>query len=108
MAGPIVAHVFISALACGRVHRGVGIAAGLWASLIALSTLFTKQHYVADVMAGIVLAGVAYAVFLRNCPREAVSELDRRAAPILLMGLVAFYARVVAGFWAAHPLGGFG
>lgn len=103
-----VAHAFVSVLACGRVHRGVGLGAGLWAGLMALSTLFTKQHYVADVIAGIVLAGVAYAVFLRNCPREVVSESDRRVAPILLLGLVGVYALVVAGFWAAHRLGGFG
>lgn len=54
-----VAHSFVSALACSRVHRGVGTAAILSASLVALSTLFTKQHYVLDVIAGIFLAFVA-------------------------------------------------
>src|SRR2546422_643919 len=41
-----VAHSFVSALTCYRVHRGVGIAAALCASLIGVSTLYTKQHYI--------------------------------------------------------------
>lgn len=97
-----VATPFVAALSIWRVHRGVGLVAGLWASLIALSTLFTKQHYVADVIAGIFLAGVAYAVFLRDCPCEPVSELDRRVAPLLLLGLIGLYGLVVAGFWVAY------
>ena len=100
-----VATPFVAALSCWRVHRGVGVAALVWASLIALSTLFTKQHYVADVIAGILLAGAAWAVFLRNCPREAVPESDRRVAPILLSGLIGIYALVVAGLWVAYRLG---
>ena len=99
-----VASPFVAALACWRVHRGVGLAAGLWASLVALSTLFTKQHYVADVFAGIVLAGAAYAVFLRNCPRVAIPDLDRRAAPLLMLGLIGIYGLVVAGLWVAYLL----
>lgn len=100
-----VAHDFVSVVACWRVHRGVGLAAGLWASLIAVSTLFTKQHYVADVVAGVVLAGVAHVVFLRHCPREAVAELDRRAAPVLLTGLIGLCGLVLAGFWVAYLAG---
>jgi membrane-associated phospholipid phosphatase len=99
-----VASPFVAALACWRVHRGVGLAAGLWASLIALSTVFTKQHYVVDVVAGIFLAGVAYAVFLRNCPRVAIPDLDRRAAPLLMLGLIGIYGLVVAGLWVAYLL----
>ena len=68
----------MSALTCYRVHRGVGIAAALCASLIGASTLYTKQHYVLDVIAGILLACLAYVVFLRNYPREKIPELDRR------------------------------
>ncbi|MBC7852307.1 MAG: phosphatase PAP2 family protein [Pirellulaceae bacterium] len=101
-----VATPFIAALSCWRVHRGVGLAAGCWAGLIALSTLFIKQHYVADVIAGIALAGAAWVVFLRNCPRVATPELDRRAAPLLLLGLIGIYGLVVAGLWVAYLMGG--
>jgi membrane-associated phospholipid phosphatase len=99
-----VATPFVAALTCWRVHRGVGLAAVLWASLVALSTVFTKQHYVVDVIAGIFLAGVAHAIFLRNCPRVAIPELDRRAAPLLMLGLIGIYGLVVAGLWVAYLL----
>src|SRR5262249_45830980 len=83
-----VAHSFVSALTCWRVHRGVGIAAALGASLVGVSTLFTKQHYVLDVVAGMFLATAAYVVFLRSYPRAAIPELDRRLAPVLTLGLI--------------------
>ncbi len=99
-----VATACVAALACGRVHRGVGLAAGGWAALIAVSTVFTKQHYVADVIAGIFLAGAAWVVFLRNCPGGPVPELDRRAAPFLMLGLFGLYGLFVAGSWVAYQL----
>ena len=101
-----VATACVAALACGRVHRGVGFAAGLWAVLIAVSTVFTKQHYVADVVAGMILAVAAWLVLLRNCPRVPTPERDRRAAPFLLLGLVGLYGLAVAGLWVAYQLGG--
>ena len=69
-----VAYAFVSALTCYRVHRGVGVVAAIWAALIGVSTLYTKQHYVADVIAGALAAYMAYAFFLRTYPREAVPE----------------------------------
>lgn len=99
-----VATAFVAALACWRVHRGVGLAAVLWASLIAVSTIFTKQHYVADVISGVLLAGVAYAVFLRNWPCVITPEPDRRAAPFLMLGLFGIYGLFVAGSWVAYAI----
>ena len=78
-----VAQCFIAALVCHRVHRGVGAVAGAWAGLVALSTLFTKQHYVLDVVGGVALAGVAWLFFVRGCPPDAVPERERRLAPAL-------------------------
>lgn len=97
-----VAHSFVSALTCYRVHRGVGIAAALCASLIGVSTLFTKQHYILDVIAGIFLACVADVVFLRNDPREGIPELDRRLAPVLALGIIGFIGFLVACFWVVY------
>jgi membrane-associated phospholipid phosphatase len=65
-----VAHSFVSALACHRVSRGLGLTAIACASLVAVSTLFTKQHYVADVMAGIFPAIAAYALSSRLFSHE--------------------------------------
>lgn len=100
-----VAHSFVSALACFRVHRTLGIVALSGASLVALSTLFTKQHYVVDLVAGILLALAAYAVFLRGYPRANVPELHRRLAPALAVCVGGLVALGVACYWVAYRLG---
>jgi membrane-associated phospholipid phosphatase len=99
-----VAHSFVSALTCYRVHRGVGIAAALCASLVGVSTLFTKQHYILDVIAGMFLASVAYALFLQSYPREAIPELDRRLAPVFALGIIGSLGLLVACFWVAYQM----
>ncbi|HEX4438564.1 MAG TPA: phosphatase PAP2 family protein [Thermoanaerobaculia bacterium] len=99
-----VAHSFVSALACRRVNRRVGDAAMACASLVGLSTLFTKQHYVADVAAGVLLAGAAWAIFLRSYAREA-PDADRRAAPALATLVLAAIAVALLGFWIAYRAG---
>jgi membrane-associated phospholipid phosphatase len=99
-----VAHSFVSALACYRVHRTLGFVAISCASLVAISTLFTKQHYVADLIAGILLALAAYAVFLHGYSRANVPELDRRLAPILALCVGAIVGLGVACFWVAYQL----
>jgi membrane-associated phospholipid phosphatase len=100
-----VAHSFVSALTCYRVHRGVGIAAVICASLVGISTLYTKQHYVLDVIAGIFLAGVACAVFLRK-DREETPDLDHRVAPVLALGILGILGLGLACFWVAYQLSG--
>lgn len=99
-----VAHSFVSALACFRMHRTLGIVAMSCASLVALSTLFTKQHYVADLVAGIFLALAAYAVFLRGYARADVPELDRRLAPVLALAVAGIVGLGVVGCWAVYRL----
>ena len=100
-----VAQCFIAALACHRVHTGVGNAALAWAAAVSLSTLFTKQHYVADVLGGIVLAGLAYAAFIRPFPRDATPEKQRRLAPTLAFAAALAYGVLVAGMWIAYRCG---
>ena len=97
-----VAHAFVSAFACYLVNRGVGLASLGWASLIALSTLFTKQHYVLDVISGIALAGVACLVFLRTSPRQSLTEADRRGTWFLLQAMIGMWSLVFVGFGVAY------
>lgn len=99
-----VAYSFVSALTCYRVHRGVGVAAALWAALIGVSTLYTKQHYVVDVIGGGLAAYVAYVLFLRGYPREAVAEEDRSRAPVRALAAIGIFGVMVAGFWVAYRL----
>lgn len=101
-----VAHSFVSALTCFRLHRGLAIVATVFASLVGLSTLYSKQHYVIDVVAGIALALVAYAIFLRGDFSEEVPEIDRKVAPFLALGVAAFIGIVVGCFWVAYRLTG--
>jgi membrane-associated phospholipid phosphatase len=100
-----VAHSFVSALACGRVHRTLGVAALSCASLVALSTLFTKQHYVLDLVAGILLALVAHLIFLHGYPRANIAEAERRVAPALALAVGGVVAVGLACFWVAYRLG---
>lgn len=97
-----VAHSFVSALACHRVHRGLGVAAIACAVLVAVSTLFTKQHYILDVIAGTLLAFIAYVIFLRDYRREQVPAFHRRVAPALALCLITIITLAVAGYWLAY------
>jgi len=100
-----VAHSFVSALACYRVHRTLGLVAISCASLVAISTLFTKQHYVADVIVGIFLALAAYGAFLHKYSRANVPEIERRVAPALALCVGGIVSLITVGFWVAYQLG---
>jgi membrane-associated phospholipid phosphatase len=96
-----VAHSFVSALTCYRVHRGLGIAAVIAAALVGLSTLFAKQHYVLDVIAGVFLACMAGVIFLRN-DRSEIPERDRLAAPVLALIVVGIVGLVFTCYVVAY------
>lgn len=100
-----VAHASLSALTAFRLHRGVGVAAMAGALLVALSTLFTKQHYIADVLAGMAFAGLAYLLVLRRTPSAPIPEIDRRSAPLLALAVGTVVGVVYAVAWAAYGLG---
>ena len=92
-----VAHSFVSALTCLRVHRGLGIVSIFCATIVGISTLYTKQHYVVDVIAGALLAIVAYLIFLRRVPRE-----ENRIAPALAMLVAGICAVGVGCYWIVY------
>jgi len=100
-----VAHSFVSAFASYRVHRTLGLVAVSFALLVGVSTLFTKQHYVADVIAGILLALAACAVFFRGDSRANVPELDRRLAPRLGLVVAGIVGLGFVCYWVAYMLG---
>lgn len=55
---------FLCAVAVGRVFPRRRVWMLAWATLIAVSTLFVRQHYVIDVAGGAAVAWVAWRVFL--------------------------------------------
>ena len=101
-----VAQCFIAAFACSRVHRGVGAAAHAWAFLVAVSVVYTKQHYVADAVAGFLLAALVSFVFMRGFPRDAIPERDRRVAPDLALLAVGSYGILVVILGLVYAIGG--
>jgi membrane-associated phospholipid phosphatase len=66
----------LMALLWGRVGSRFQPVIALWALLIIASTLFTKQHYMADVLGGIAVALVSYyaAVRLGSCAPGGANE----------------------------------
>lgn len=97
-----VAHSFVSAFACYGVHRKVGIFAAFCAVLVALSTLFTKQHYVLDLVGGILLASLCYFLFMHRYPREEVPEHDKRLAPTFAGCIFAVAIFSIFGAWVVY------
>ncbi|HEX6060966.1 MAG TPA: phosphatase PAP2 family protein [Candidatus Limnocylindria bacterium] len=68
-----------------RVDRRLGVPIAIWAALIVLSTVFVKQHYVPDVVAGVVLASVTSWRSLRllverRSARDPLASLAGRAS----------------------------
>ena len=94
-----VAWAFVAALTSYRIHRGVGLAALVWATIIGVSTLYTKQHYVLDVLGGVAIAYAAYLLFLRGYPRTAISDTHRALAPKRALRAVWLYCGIVALLW---------
>jgi membrane-associated phospholipid phosphatase len=101
-----VAHSFVSALTCYRVHDRVGIAALFCAALVGISTVCTKQHYILDVIAGLSLACVAYVACLRNCPRDGTPARDRHVAPVVALAVLGIVGLAFACLWAAYQITG--
>lgn len=97
-----VAQCYLAARCCHKVHRRTGLVSYVWATLVALSTLYTKQHYAADVLAGTALAFAVSHLFLGGYARETTPAAERRLAPILALGAFSLYGLGLMGLWIAY------
>jgi membrane-associated phospholipid phosphatase len=61
-----VASSYLAALSLSTRSRWLFGAWLVWATVIAISTVTAKQHYVVDVVAGLALAFVFWALFFRG------------------------------------------
>ena len=52
-----------------------------------------------DAVAGALAAYVAYLLFLRGYPREAIAESDRRRAPVRALYAVGIFGVIISVFW---------
>ncbi|HEX4510784.1 MAG TPA: phosphatase PAP2 family protein [Burkholderiaceae bacterium] len=69
-----VAHTWALALIVHRENRRLGRVLIVMSALLALSTLTTKQHFVADVVSGLLLAVAARLLVLRGIDRDEASS----------------------------------
>ena len=100
-----VAYSFVAALACYRMHRTVGLIACVWAALIGISTVYVKQHFFLDAVAGALIGLSAYPIFLRGRPRESVVDVERARTPRRALHAVGLYALLILVFRVAYQLG---
>lgn len=102
-----VGTIVFAALVTWKADRPVGLFAFVLASLISLSTLLVKQHYVADVLGGVVVAAIGYAVCIRGYDSAGKTELEVRYSRWGVAGYVGTYFFAVFGVLVPMYLVGF-
>ena len=95
-----VATATLSGLACYRVHRPTGCVALLIAILISLSTLFVRQHFIADVLLGTGLALLFYFLWVHRA--KALDDGELVHSRWLLLIPLGFFAVIVLGFYSLY------
>jgi hypothetical protein len=86
-------YIFIAEVMPGRTLHAPELA------LDRVVPVYTRQHCILDVIAGIFLACLAYVIFLR--PREEIPEFDRRLA-LTIIGIINL---AFACYWVAYKMG---
>lgn len=80
----------LAALTAWKARRAYGAAALCGVVLIGVSTLTVKQHFIADVAAGVALAGLLYAALLRpHTSRHEVPEAYGWQGPAAFLATIA-------------------
>ncbi len=92
----------LSALCCVKVDRLVGGLAQVGAVVIALSTLFVKQHFVADVLLGFALAYGAWALLVERFPLHDVLPSQRHLPRWIPALLIVPYLGVVGVLYVLY------
>ncbi len=92
----------LAALACWRADRVVGGFAVLVAVLIGASTMFTKQHYFADVITGFALGATTYWLIVRPHDLDGVAESETRFHRGWTMVLFGIYAAGIGIFYVMY------
>lgn len=92
----------LSALAVRRVNPTLGALALAWTACIAVSVCTTKQHFVADVIAGVALGALAYAAIVARGNGRERRETFGGAGLALYAALIALF---YAGLFAAYVVG---
>lgn len=93
----------LAALSAWRVNRTLGAVALGWTACIAVSVCTTRQHFVADALAGIALGALAYgAIVARGSGARAHDASTGAAGLALYAALVTLF---YAGLFTAYVVG---
>ncbi len=107
-----VSNAFLSSIVVLPWSKRIGFIANLFSFCICLSTLTVKQHFVLDVVAGFLLGGISYLIFVfpvvrkkLSLPKEKILMPERLSIYVLLIGLsLTFSLFIVYIFWGKYIL----
>ncbi len=95
----------IAALSAWKARRIYGALASTFVVAISVSILTTKQHYIADGLAGWLLAAVVYALVLRPYDETAEPMEERAFSGLGVLAYVAFHLSVYGAMYLAFRAG---
>ena len=90
---------YLAAFAVGEEDRRLGRRALVVATVIGLSTMIVKQHWLADVVSGAALGALAWWTLLRG--RGTASDAPRRGVRVLVLAQLVVYLLA----WIAYRAG---
>jgi membrane-associated phospholipid phosphatase len=92
----------LTAIVLARVSRPLGWLGATVAALIAISTLFVKQHYLLDVVGGGLLGAVVAATMLGSRRDSSPFGARRRSSVFGFVAFIALYAAMLGGAYRAY------
>jgi len=98
-----VAGAAIAALAAGRVRRAWGVGGWVAVAAVSVAVCTVKQHFWVDAAAGIALAGVSHAAFVRPFAVPPGERAGR--GPASLAAFAAFLAALYLALYGAYRAG---
>jgi membrane-associated phospholipid phosphatase len=91
----------LAALSCARVDRAVGLACAALAAAISVSTLFLKQHFLLDVVAGAAMGAIVYRVLVAPVDLRDTPAAERRFPRRWALAPAAAYGLCIVALFAA-------
>ncbi|HMV37169.1 MAG: phosphatase PAP2 family protein [Leptospiraceae bacterium] len=98
-----VANAFLASMIAFHYRKRVGIIAWLMAALISVSTLYMKQHFVADIAMGFVLSFSVYRFYFR--PRAYTTGNQSPLPEWLSLGVAGIYLFFIGSMYLLFALG---
>jgi membrane-associated phospholipid phosphatase len=98
-----VANAFFASMIAYHYRPRVGIIAWFMAALVSVSTLYMKQHFIADIVMGFVLSFAIYRLYFK---RRAYLHGNQKPLPeYLSLGVVVIYLGFVVSMYVLFRAG---